>query len=279
MRKWKCIMSWFFSWLKTCATWNFLISNKRCGKVRLRQIYLNKRVSFLLFLSSVSSPAYSAFFFILPVRLKKSVMNFCSSWQMGSISLSTSRIVSEKRVLSAADKSIMNDPKAQILLYKRILENISLFLRNQKPTRSDRRHRSWSSHSFAFVDAERRSEFFSFFRQTKGALWQILYTSANFWDTLDRPRKFLWGAKTKSTRAFQSLVLFCLPLFHLVLKSLSAVSIWSIKNLKALFREFPKLPYFSSINASYRLCVSCNKTHERCLIVNPKPHDQRTIRH
>ena len=48
---------------------------------------------------------------------------------MGSISLSTSRIVSEKRVLSAADKSIMNDPKAQILLYKTgyILEKSPLF--------------------------------------------------------------------------------------------------------------------------------------------------------
>ena len=67
----------------------------------------------------------------LPVRLKKSVMNFCSSWQMGSISLSTSRIVSEKRVLSAADKSIMNEPKAQILLYKTgyILEKNSIFPR------------------------------------------------------------------------------------------------------------------------------------------------------
>ena len=52
---------------------------------------------------------------------------------MGSISLSTSRIVSEKRVLSAADKSIMNDPKAQILLYKTgyILEKSPLF--QEKP--------------------------------------------------------------------------------------------------------------------------------------------------
>ena len=150
-------------------------------------------------------------------------MNFCSSWQMGSISLSTSRIVSEKRVLSAADKSIMNDPKAQILLYKTgyILEKNSLFQETKKkPTRSDRRHRCWSSHSFAFVDAERWSELFCFFRQTEGALRQIFDAAANFGNASDRPRKLFWASKRQSTWAFQrTLVFFCLTLFHLVLKS------------------------------------------------------------
>ena len=141
---------------------------------------------------------------------------------MGSISLSTSRIVSEKRVLSAADKSIMNDPKAQILLYKTgyILEKNSLFQEKKKPTRSERRHWCWSSHSLAFVDAERWSEFFCFFRQTEGALRQIFDTAANFGNAFDRPRKLFWASKRQSTRAFQrTLVFFCFTLFHLVLKS------------------------------------------------------------
>ena len=172
MRKWKCIMSWFF--FVSCALENLrlvLMSNKRCGKVRLRQIYLNKREWVFVIFEVPRLVCCSVSINELPVRLKKSVMNFCSSWQMGSISLSTSRIVSEKRVLSAADKSIMNDPKAQILLYKTwyILEKNLIFL--EKPTRTNRRHRWWSSHSLSFVDAERGSELFCFFRQTEGALW------------------------------------------------------------------------------------------------------------
>ena len=117
MRKWKCIICWFlFRVLLNFINLRVvLMSNKRCGKVRLRQIYLNKRE--WVFVIFEASPFFHPVG-CLPVRLKKSVMNFCSSWQMGSISLSTSRIVSEKRVLSAADKSIINDPKAQILLYK-----------------------------------------------------------------------------------------------------------------------------------------------------------------
>lgn len=113
MRKWKNKMSWFYLTISNRWTWcafvNVLMSNKRCGKVRSKLIFLKGEVFMFFIFWNQGRLTFSVI--KIPVRLKKSVTNFCSSWQIGSISLRTSRIVSEKRVLSAADKSIINDPK------------------------------------------------------------------------------------------------------------------------------------------------------------------------
>jgi hypothetical protein len=50
---------------------------------------------------------------ILPVKWKKLVIKFCSSWQTGSISDKTSLMVCENRVRTASDISApTNEPEA-----------------------------------------------------------------------------------------------------------------------------------------------------------------------